>query len=156
MIPHSEQLYHNNRRLDNTITWIVLLGLVAAICFLTLVGFVNGGQSQVEINKPFTLAWDWSKGLGGDVNEFVVEVNGTEVMTTSGTTTATIPGPSNCGALSIRVGARNQYGTGWAGPLVANVIGCAPNPPSNIRIVLTVAQQADGSWLLKVEQVVVK
>ena len=113
---------------------------------------------QVQVNQPFTLEWDWTTGNGGPIQGFRVELNGAQVAQTDSLADykANISPSAVCGTNTIRVGAYNPAGVSWSAPLTYQVVGCPPNAPTNLRIVVSITQQADGSYNLKLEQVVVK
>jgi hypothetical protein len=121
---------------------------------------VSAQTPTIEVGKSYTIAWDWSQGTGGPATGFKVEVNGVELALDpplgAATRSAILPGPVSCAPLTIRVGAYNAVTTSWTAPLTANVIGCPPNPPTNLRIVVVITQQADGSFTFKIETIEAK
>jgi hypothetical protein len=114
----------------------------------------------IEINKSYNLAWDWDQGTGTAASGFKIEVNGVEQALDppvgSASRSVNLPGPTACGLITLRVGAYNASGTSWSTPLTAQIVGCPPNAPTNLRITVVISQEADGSFRLKLEQVTVK
>jgi hypothetical protein len=90
----------------------------------------------VEVNKPYTVGWDWA-GDQTDLTGFKVEVGGAQVGAdlAPAVRQATIPAPTACGTTAIRVGAFNTGGTSWSAPFQVKVIGCPPPAPTGLRII---------------------
>jgi hypothetical protein len=145
---------HESR--ERTIVKKIMQALAVAIALTATLSAQT--RPTVEVNKPFTLAWDWSQGAGWPAVGFRVELNGTALAPDIpiSTTTASMSAILTCGRQSVRVGSvgtTTPPAIGWTPPLEFDVIGCPPNAPTNLRIVITVTQMADGSYRMKIEAV---
>lgn len=132
--------------------------LIAALFLFAISAQAQTPVLQVPVNQPFSLQWDWVEGTGGPVQGFRVELNGVQVadIDNLGGNVAVLSPSTTCGTNTLRVGAYNPAGVAWSAPLTYQVTGCPPSAPTNLRIVVSIQQQADGSYNLKLEQVVVK
>jgi ketosteroid isomerase-like protein len=132
--------------------WIVLALVIGSLSL--------AAQAPVEIRvgQPYTVAWDYTDNPLSPAQGFRLEVNETQVGgdIPLGTLQTTLTAPGGCGPLTIRVAAFNANGSSYSTPLNVNVVGCPPNAPTNLRIVIVVTQEADGSFKMRIEHVEVK
>jgi hypothetical protein len=132
--------------------------LVTLLCAVSLVTPVFAQTPTVDAGKGFTLAWDYTQDALSPATGFKVELNGAQVDGNIPVTARqlTIPAIANCGANSIRAGAFNTVATTWSTALAFNVVNCAPAAPTNLRIIVSVTQEADGTFKLKLENVIIQ
>jgi predicted phage tail protein len=117
------------------------LFLTAALfCLLPMTALAQ--TNPVAAGQAFTVAFDHD---GQNVTGFQCNVDGKPAGAVLATTarTCAIPGQSS-GAHAVTVTAINAFGSATS-PALTVTAGTAPTAPSNLRISMTVAINADGT-----------
>jgi hypothetical protein len=117
--------------------------LIGAVLGFLLIGSNAFAQTPtlIDVNKPFTLAWDNPAPVpnASPVTGNVVELNGQQIQPdlAPSATSKAFAGIATCGAAqTIRVGARWSGGIVWSAPVSFQIVNCPPGAPTNLRIVI--------------------
>ena len=103
------------------------------------------------MGKSFTLAWDQPLPTGGqpEPTSYRFEMNGSQVgqdVSDGALRQFQMTAPAACGSNTLRVASIAGNLVSWSAPLVVNVINCPPPAPTNLRIIVTLVRNNDGTY----------
>lgn len=134
--------------------WILLI-----IFLVALVVDAHGQTPTVPVGATFSVGWDQpAPGPGQAIQTgYRIELNGTQVgqdITDPNARLAPMAAIANCGQNSIRVA---SLATGaqpsWSAPLTFGVTSCPAAPPGQLRIIMAMVRQPDGTYELRITAV---
>jgi hypothetical protein len=125
--------------------------VIAITLLLIAAGNAHGQTPTVQVGQTFTLGWDQPLPSVDQPapTSYRVELNGSQVGTdlTGGTVrTASMAAIAKCGSNSVRVASIASGVLAWSVPFTFNVIGCPPPAPNNLRIIIALVLQDDGTY----------